>query len=222
MAQKIFLIPGYGEDFKAFRQLAPFLEGFELVPVDYREVLGKLPLWKVSSRRLAKVIAAHYGIQERDKLIGHSMGGYVSFQMREIQGNDICMIGSFSDPGKILHMVPNAPFMTSVFAGSGFSKTDMVRDYLQKRVAGRPIEQPMMEVVENFKRFKNEELLKLSLLTLEEKRASSLENPLRIHADDDRTVRVPDESYQKVEGGHFCLNLHPEQVFNAMQTFIQP
>lgn len=222
MTQKIYLIPGYGEDYKAFRQLAPFLEGFELIPVDYRDVLGKLPLWNVSSRRLAKQIASHYGIGEKDKLVGHSMGGYVSFQLRELQGNDICMIGSFSDPGKIVHMVPNAPLMTPVFAGTGLSKTDWAKDYLRKRVAGRPFEGPMMEVVDNFKTFRNEELLKLSLLTLEKKRDSGLPNPLRIHADDDRTVRPPDEHYHKVRGGHFCLNLHPDEVYNSMQTFIQP
>jgi hypothetical protein len=222
MAEKIFLIPGYGEDYKAFRQLAPFLDRFELIPVDYREVLGKLSLWEVSSRKLAKIIASHYGIREEDKLVGHSMGGYISYQLREIQGNDICMIGSFSDPGKIMHMIPQAPIMTTVFAGSGFSKTELAKEYLRKRVAGRAFEQPMMEVVENFKNFRNEELLKLSLLTLEKKRPSGQENPLRIHADDDRTVKVPDEPYQKVDGGHFCLNLHPGQVFDAMQTFVNP
>jgi hypothetical protein len=222
MKKKVFLLPGYGEDHRAFRQLAPYLKDVELVPVDFRSVLGKLSVFSMSSDKLAKKLVQHYHIRERDQLVGHSMGGYISYQIRELQGNDICMIGSFSDPGKIIHLVPDWPVMTPVFAGTGLSKTKRAQEYLRKRVAGRAFEHAMMEVVENFKTFRNEELLKLSLLTLEKKPGSTLPNPLRIHADDDRTVRPPDEHYQKVEGGHFCLNLHPEQVFNAMETFIQP
>jgi pimeloyl-ACP methyl ester carboxylesterase len=222
MKQRIFLLPGYGEDHRAFRQLAPYLGAFELIPVDYRAVLSKLSVFSMSSEKLAKMLVSHYHIRERDLLAGHSMGGYLSFHIRELQGNRICMIGSFSDPGKIVHLVPDWPVLTPVFAGTGFSKTKTARRFLQKKVAGRDFEQAMMEVVDNFRTFSNEELLKLSLLTLEKKPFSQLPNPLRIHADNDRTVRPPDESYHKVEGGHFCLNLYPEQVFNAMETFIHP
>lgn len=222
MKKRIFLLPGYGEDHRAFRQLAPYLDSFDLIPVDFRTVLGKLSVFSMSSEKFAKLLVSHYHIRDKDLLVGHSMGGYISFQIRELQGNSIAMIGSFSDPGKIVHLVPDWPILTPVFAGTGFSKTQAAKDFLRKKVAGKEFEHAMMEVVDNFRTFRNEELLKLSLLTLEKKPTSQLPNPLRIHADNDRTVRPPDEIYHKVDGGHFCLNLYPEQVFNAMETFLHP
>lgn len=220
MKQRLFLIPGFGEDQQAFRQLAPYLADFELIYVDHRPVLDKILLFKMSSRRYAKHIAQHYGIRENDKIIGHSMGGYLAFQMREMFGNEICMIGAFSDPAKIIHLVPNLPLMTPIITASGFTKTEMARNYLQKKVAGKQIEQPLLEVLDNFKTFSNEQLFKLSLLTLEKKRESKLPNPLRIHAKDDSTIRYPYEPYEEVKGGHFCLNLYPEQVYQKMQVFL--
>jgi hypothetical protein len=219
MSIRIFLLPGYGEDHRAFRQLSGHLQDFELVPVDYRPVLANIPITAMNSKRMAQQLIRQYKITQFDKLVGHSMGGFFSFQIREILGNDICMIGSFCDPGKIIHLTPIRQ-LTPLMAATGISKTPMARNYLHKKVVGKPHEEVMMEVVNNFRSFRNIDLAKLSLVTLENKLSTNLPNPLRIHADDDRVVRTPDEAYIKVDGGHFSLNLHPREVVDAMETFL--
>jgi len=219
MRKRLILFPGYGEDARAFEQLLPFLQDFDIVHVDYRQVLPKIPFTKTNSHHIARLLIAHYRISPFDRLVGHSMGGYFSCRIREIMGNDICMIGSFSDPARIIHTTP-VPHLTPLFVATGFSKSIMARQYLQKRVAGKPHEAVMMGVVDNFRTFRNQDLAKLALITLEKKRPSKYPNPLRIHAEDDRVVRPPDEDFVKVPGGHFCINLYPKEVADAMHLFL--
>lgn len=219
MSARILLLPGYGEDQRAFQDLSPYLRDFELVHVDYRPVLADIPITAMNSRSMARQIVKKYKVTPSDKLVGHSMGGYFSFHMREILGNEICMIGSFCDPGKIIHLTPIRQ-LTPLMAATGLSKTRAARNYIHSRVIGKPHEKTMMEVVDNFRSFRNMELAKLSLVTLEKKSYSQLPNPLRIHADNDRVVRPPDEGYIRTPGGHFNLNLYPEKVYEAMQTFL--
>jgi hypothetical protein len=220
MKKRIFLLPGYGEDApRAFRELAPFLNDFELIPVDFRPVLRKTMLWEMTGENFAKNLIRYYKIKEQDLLVGHSMGGYFSYQIREIAGNEICMLGSFSDPGKVIHMTP-IPVLTPVMAVSGLMKTPFAKDFLKKRIQGKPFEEVMLEVVDNFKTYGNDELFKLSLMTLENKKKSNLPNPLRLHDKSDRVVRQPDEEHILVPGGHFTLNLHPELVFEHMKGFL--
>lgn len=90
------------------------------------------------------------------------------------------------------------------------------------KVKGKPIAKPLMEVMGHFKDFTNEELFKLSLIiTYDEKPISILPNPLRIHAKDDKVVRIPDQEFVEVKGGHFPMALDLEGVVAALRDFLQ-
>ena len=220
MGSRIFFLPGYGEHKEVFNELAPMIHGYELKFIDYRMILSQVPVWKVNGREIAQLLVRHYGIREGDKLIGHSMGGYFSFLIREALGNDICMISSFSDPGKVIHMLPN-PYFTPLLAVSGITKMPWAKNYMYRKVRGKAVERPMMNVIDGFKNFSNEDLFKLALITLEPKPVSILPNPLRLHAKDDKVVRIPDEPFVEVTGGHFPLNIVPGDIIKELSGFLE-
>jgi hypothetical protein len=144
------------------------------------------------------------------------MGGYFAFYIREIQQNEICMIGAFSDPAKIRHVIPQLPRVTSIFNLTGLIKTNYVKSYLLKRNKREDIIQVLKKTIDNFDTFTNIELAKMNEMCFFPKIHSSLENPLRLHDKDDRVVETPDEAYIQIGGGHFLLNLEPQAWYDAM------
>ncbi len=223
MAQRIFLLPGFGENNSVYDPLLPYLEDYEVKRVDYPNVLSQVSLFNYSGMEVVRKIIKHYRILPEDKLIGHSTGGYFAFLIREIQGNEICMISGFSDCKKVIPPLPHSWLTTPLLSITGFIKSPLSQNYMLSKVKGKPIEKPLMEVMKvHFKDFTNEELFKLSMiLTYDEKPVSVLPNPLRIHAKDDKVVRVPDQEFVEVKGGHFPLALDLEGVVAGMQGFLR-
>ncbi|MCO5232538.1 MAG: alpha/beta hydrolase [Chitinophagales bacterium] len=221
MAKRIFLFPGFGENAEAYDPLIPYLKGYEIKYVDYRKVLSQIPFFNINGFEIAKVIIQHYGIQPEDKLVGHSTGGYFSFLIREIIGNEICMIAGFSDCAKVVHPFSHSWLTTPLLSITGFTKSVYARKYMLDKVKGKPIAAPMERAMLQMKDFNNIELFKISMvLALDEKPISPLPSPLRIHSKTDKLVRLPDEPYVEVEGGHFPMDLDIHGVVKAMQDFL--
>lgn len=220
MTKRIFLLPGFGEDVFAFDELVSYIKGYTIIGVDYRPVLNKFVFPIITRKQFAKRLTEHYGITPDDKLIGHSMGGYFAAQVRELQGNDICMIAAFSDPSKIRHVLPQLPRFSQVAALTGFVKSGYSRNYLLDRVHEEHYKMALERVLKNFKKFSNLQLALMSEMNYEAKIDSFLPNPLRIHDRRDRVITAPDEDYVQVNGGHFCQNLYPEEVYEAMREFL--
>jgi pimeloyl-ACP methyl ester carboxylesterase len=221
MKKRIFLLPGFGEDTFAFDELASFIKGYTIIGVDYRPSLNKFIFPVITRNLFAKKLIEYYGIGPEDKLVGHSMGGYFAGQIRELQGNEICMIAAFSDPRKIKHVIPQFPRFSQVAALTGFVKSDYSKKFLLNKVKEEHYRLVLSKVLKNFHRFSNIQLALMSEMYFEEKIDSYLPNPLRIHDRHDRVVLPPDEAYIQVNGGHFCLNLYPEAVFQAMKEFLE-
>ncbi len=220
MRKKLFLLPGFGEDSFCFRELTQYLKNYELITVDYRPVLHKFSFPFISRNQFCRQLITHYNIQENDKLIGHSMGGYFSFQIREIIGSEICMIASFSDPGKLIHILPQFPRATQIAALSGMLKTNFLKNFLLNKIKDENYKNIQMAVMDNFKNFSNIQLGLMMEMNMEDYIHSDLPNPLRIHDKKDRVVAAPDQHYIQINGGHFCLNLHAEETYMAMQDFL--
>ncbi len=220
MGKRLFLLPGFGEDERCFNELDELITGYDKIHVDYRPVLNKFIFPFITVQQFARQLIKHYSIHPSDKLIGHSMGGYFSFQIRELIGCEICMIGSFNDPEKVFHTVPQAPRITQIAALTGIIKTTALKKYLLGKIKNEHIKNVQSGVMDNFHTFTNTQLALMSEMTYAPKITSKLPNPLRIHDKRDRIVRPPDEAYIQVEGGHFCLNLHPQETFEAMKDFL--
>lgn len=217
---RIILLPGFGEDTYCFNEIIPLIKKYEFIHVDYRPILDKFSLPFITVKQFAKQLIKHYNIQPNDKIIGHSMGGYFAFQIREMQGNKICMIASFNDPKKIIHFVPKIPRFTFLASFTGLVKKDFIKNYMLNRVKEENYKNILAKTMNNFNSFTNRQLSLMIEMNYQQKIKSILPNPLRIHDKKDRVATAPDEPYTQVSGGHFCLNLHPEETVNAMQDFL--
>lgn len=222
MKKRLFLLPGFGEDTFCFNEIIPFLNQhkYEIIHVDYRPVLDKFVFPLITVQQFSRQLIKHYDITSNDKLVGHSMGGYFSFQIRELIGTEICMIGSFNDPGKLIHILPQFPRTTLIAALTGLVKTKWLKNYMLSKIKDERYKQIQEKIMNNFDRFTDNELGLMIEMNYQKKIESKLPNPLRIHDKADRIVAFPDELYIQVSGGHFCLNLYPEDTYQAMKTFL--
>ncbi len=222
MQKRLFLLPGFGEDTFCFNELIPFINQhkYEIIHVDYRPVLDKFTFPVITVQQFARQLIRIYGIRNGDKLLGHSMGGYFSFQIRELIDTDICMIGSFNDPQKVIHMLPQFPRITLLAALSGLVKKKFLKDYLLAKIKDERYREIQSKIMDNFDNFTDNELALMIEMNYQQKINSSLPNPLRIHDKADRIVAAPDEPYVQIGGGHFCLNLYPEETYAAMKDFL--
>ncbi len=221
MKERIFLLPGFGEDHRAFRNLAPYLrDKFNLIHVDYRPLLRRMNHLEVDQQLLATNLVEYYNIHPDDRLIGHSMGGFFSYNIAAHQGNPVAMLGAFSDSNKIIRMTESKPINYSMVA-SGILKTPVMRFYISQRGRQGRVKDEMLDVQRNFKSFSNDDLVKMLTLSYSEMPPPALREPLRIHALDDTVIRPPDEPFHQVKGGHFSLIFHPEQVYEGMEDWLR-
>jgi len=222
MKKRLFLLPGFGEDTFCFNEIIPFLNQhkYEIIHVDYRPVLDKFVFPLITVQQFSRQLIKHYDITSNDKLVGHSMGGYFSFQIRELIGTEICMIGSFNDPKKLIHMLPQFPRITLIAALTGLVKTKWLKNYLLSKIKDVKYKQIQEKIMDNFDSFTDNELSLMIEMNYQKKIDSKLPNPLRIHDKSDRVVAFPDEPYIQIAGGHFCLNLYPAETYEAMKEFL--
>ena len=222
MKKRLFLLPGFGEDTFCFNELIPFINNhkYEIIHVDYRPVLDKFTFPFITVQQFSRQLIKIYGIQKEDKLLGHSMGGYFSFQIRELIGTEICMIGSFNDPKKVIHMLPQFPRITLLAAMTGLVKKNFLKKYLLSKIKDERIKDIQSKIMDNFDNFTDNELALMIEMNYQHKINSNLPNPLRIHDIADKIVAAPDEAYCQVKGGHFCLNLYPQETYEYMKDFL--
>jgi hypothetical protein len=86
------------------------------------------------------------------------MGGYFSFQIRELIGTEICMIGSFNDPKKVIHMLPQFPRITLLAAMTGLVKKNFLKKYLLSKIKDERIKDIQSKIMDNFDNFTDNEL----------------------------------------------------------------
>lgn len=222
MQKRLLLLPGFGEDTFCFNELIPLTNKhkYQYVHIDYRPVLDKFIFPFITVRQFAQQLINHYAIQPSDKLIGHSMGGYFSFQIREILGTEICMISSFNDPKKIIHVVPEFPRLTMLATLIGITKTKFIKNYLLSKIKDTQIKEIQSKIMDNFDNFTDNELALMLEMNYQKKISSNLPNPIRIHDKKDRVVAPPDEPYIQISGGHFCMNVFPEEVYAQLKEFL--
>ena len=222
MQEKIFLLPGFGEDGFVFNELLPYLNTHkkEIIKIDYRPVLDKFTFPFITVQQFSNKLIKYYNINSNDKLIGHSMGGYFSFQIRELIGTDIIMIGSFNDPKKIIHILPQFPRFTLFTTITGIAKQSWVKKYLLSKIKNEQIKAIQSKIMDNFNNFTNNELALMLEMNYQQKIKTNLPNPIRIHDKNDKIVSPPDEPYHQIKGGHFSLNIHPEEVYTIIKTIL--
>jgi len=217
--KRLFLLPGFGEDTFCFNEIIPYIKGYEIIHIDYRISLNKFIFPIITRKQFCKRLIEQYNIQAEDKLLGHSMGGYFAFQIRELIGCEICMASSFNDTKKVIHVVPKFPRTTQFGAITGLIKIPFIRKYMLSKIKDEQYRSVQEYIMQNFNRFTNKELGLMTEMLYDKSIISSLPNPLRIHDRKDKVIAPPDEAYIQIDGGHFCLDLYPKESFEAMKDF---
>lgn len=220
MEQKIYLLPGFGEDAFVFDALKVYFKNYKLIDVNYRKSLDDIKYSEIDVWLFAKKLIKEYEITTNDILIGHSMGGYFSFVIRELISCEIVMVASFSDPNKVRRAV-NKKWVNLAIAKLGLLGTSFFQNVLLKPSKGKYFEKEVEKVVRNFSSFSRSQISKMMKLSFGKPIISNLENPLRIHAKDDVIVRPPDEKYAVCSLGHFCLILEDKVIAEIILSELQ-
>ena len=220
MAQKIYFLPGFGEDSFVFDNLKKYFSNYQIIDVNYRASLDKISFAAIDVRLLCKQLILEYGITKDDILIGHSMGGYFSFVIREIIFCQIVMLASFSNPNKIVRLV-RKQWVNVAMAKMSLLRKTFFQNLLLKASKGKYFEQEVEKVIRNLSNFSTAQISKMMKLSFGKPVPSVLENPLRIHAKNDVIVRPPDEPYEPCSLGHFCLILETEVIANIILKSLQ-
>ncbi|RMG19259.1 MAG: hypothetical protein D6730_21815 [Bacteroidetes bacterium] len=219
--RRIFLLPGFGEDVRIFRKLRPYLQGFELVDVEYEAVLNRFHLFNIHIQAFARQLATEYKMDQHDILIGHSFGGYTAHAIRQQLACEACLIASFTDPAKVRRRKGVSRWNNVPLIMLGMLKSAKARSVIEQVYAGRESLEEILSVMDNFRNFRQVNLAKQDLMMWQKPIPLRLEPSLRIHSRADRIVRYPDEPFEEVPGDHFNLVVHHQAVGELVAAWLQ-
>lgn len=211
-------MPGFGEDKRIFRKLAPYLEGYDLLHVDYRSVLHQFSPEDIIIDDFAKALQAHYSLNKEDILIGHSLGGYVSHILRQQIGSDNCLIASFTETKKI-KLPFNYKKLVKFFTNKGLFSSQALRQIVRLKYHNTPSMVEIENSLEVFQEYGKEDIYKLirmiqprprGILEWLRPKPKQLRPSLILHPAKDMIVARPSEPHIQIPGDHFSHATHPE------------
>ena len=216
---RLIFIHGFGETENIFSQLAPILQG-EKVYVNLWDALGNKRRNEPDLADFARELVQKYAIKKDDIIIGHSLGGWMAYHIKHVNGNRIVQIASWTSPQKIISPLKNKKLLLWMVR-NGLVFNPFTKGYLTKGYKTRPSEAVYNEIIDHMVTADRTCLtnqLKLVLGTTKE--SVDVAPDLRIHAKKDKVIRYPDESFHEVPGDHFTLHTHPIEVATPIQKFL--
>ncbi len=209
---RVFLIHGYVEDPTIFDELVPLLPPAEYVRIHLADEFARWqPTGPLNVRLLAQYLAKRYRITATDVVIGHSMGGWVAVNVKEVTGAVAIQIGSWTNQKKILFPTDNLTVIKFLVA-SGFTQSRVLVNYFKKRYRFEESRALYNRLVDGMRHMSRPYLWQQQQTLFAKVPPLTVQPDLRIHARRDNVVRYPDEPYVDVPGDHFCLVCHAEAV----------
>jgi len=223
----VLLLPGFGEDDKIFRKIKPFLNGYHLLYVDYRDVLRKFEVEDISMDNFVQEMISYFDIGPNDILIGHSLGGYISHKIRQLVDCENCLIASFTDPSKIKIPV-GFKRVIKMLTMKGMFTSRVFKEMLWKTYQKKPSVAEIEHTLSVFESYDKEDIYKLIKIIEPSKkswtrifRKNRLKRPsLILHPMSDWIVKSPDEEHIKVPGDHFALTTYCEIVGRHIEDWL--
>lgn len=213
---RTFLLPGFGEEPWIFDQIAPQVGG-EWIRISHRDLMGDAQRTGYDVQQYAQALVEAHGITRDDRLIGHSMGGWIAYAVKQLTGSPIVQIGSWTDPDKVVLLVKDPPKVYWLVR-HGLYLNRLNKWYFGWRsYRGRPSRVVFERVFQHLIDSPQGYVLNQLQVILTPVRWSAPQAPdLRIHALADTIVRPPDEPFAEVPGDHFCLATEAEAVSTAI------
>ncbi len=217
---RIIFIHGLGDTTQVFDELAPLLPG-EHVFVDLWKSLGNARRRHLNIIDFCKELIVQYNIEQRDVIVGHSLGGWIAYHMKQVQPNRIIQIGSATQLDKFKFPIRNRKIIYA-FARSGVLFSSTAKSYLLKKYRREATKSYYTQALDNLASGNcNCVVNQLRLIFDEVDISVNVEPDLRIHARRDNIVWYPNEDFEEVPGDHFCLTTHPKEVATAIGSFLE-
>ncbi|HKG67596.1 MAG TPA: alpha/beta hydrolase [Segetibacter sp.] len=218
---RIFFIPGFGEEGFIFDKIQSNIPG-EKVFIDNWTILKEIPEKGLTVLVYAKYLIDYFEIKKEDVVIGHSMGGWIAWNIKHKTGCCIIQIASWTDSSKLVK-VPIERHLMYWLAKRGFGFNSLVLNlFVLLYYKNKPSRQIFITIFERLRTGNKEIVAKqLQIIFNPVKELITTSPDFRIHSKSDHIVKFPDQAFYKVPGDHFTLYIYPETVYKPIVEFLK-
>jgi len=218
---RIFLIHGYVEDPTIFDTLVPLLPSANFVRINLADEFTRWqPARSVSSRTLAQYLTEYYTITPKDTVIGHSMGGWVAINIKEVSGAKAIQLASWTDQKKIKFPTNNLAVLRFLL-DTGITQSNALTGYFRKQYPFDESRELYNQLVGGMQTMSRQYIWQQLQTLFAHVPPLTVQPDLRIHARADNIVAPPAEPYTQVPGDHFSLIFHAELVAEPIRLLIR-
>ncbi|WP_266367295.1 alpha/beta fold hydrolase [Tellurirhabdus rosea] len=217
---RVFFIPGFGESELVFSKIAPELPGDHTF-VDVWSLLGDQPRPTTTVPDFARELIDQYALTPDDLLIGHSMGGWIAYHIKQCVGCPIVQIASWTEADRVAFPLKNlavvAPLVRAGVVFTPLYKWMTVQLEYKKKPSRSIFEDAFDRLINSPK---EAVVNQLRLILTPVKPLKPVVPDLRIHARADTIIKPPKEPFHEVPGDHFTLFTHPETVVAPIRALL--
>jgi hypothetical protein len=209
---RLLFIAGLGEGNNIFDGLITALPG-EKVLLNLWELVPDKSQQNLNAAQVAMKIIADHHITDKDLVIGHSTGGWLALQIKQLTGCPIVQIASWTNPQKVIMPVKPQILLFAVATGLVFNR--VVSKFLIKtRYNNSPSQAIFTDVSTRLSKGSTSSILnQLRLILNPVDKIVTVKPDLVLHSKGDQLVRCPDEPFVELHGDHFSLYTNPGEVY---------
>jgi hypothetical protein len=219
LPQRLFFIPGFGEDTSVFDKIYPYLEG-EKLHIDNWLELPRLQRKNLTVKDYAAYLVDRFRIHGGDVVIGHSMGGWIGLYIKELTGCRVVQIASWTNTGKVVRFSAWRPLVYAL-TSTGLIFNRLTQHIAVQRYYGKASKEIFMQAMNNLRLRDRSTVIKKLKIIIQPATPLSVSPDLRLHSWQDPIVRPPDEAFVTTPGDHFALYTIPESVYQPIQDFLK-
>lgn len=214
---RLILIHGYIEDPSIFDKLIPLLLPATLLPIDLKDEFARWNSSKprlaepINARKLAQYLTDYYEITADDVVIGHSMGGWIAINIKELTGATTIQLGSWTDQKKINFPVRNLRALKWML-NTGLTQSTWLRDFFKRQYPFPESKELYVKLVDEGRHLSRHYIYQQQMTLFAPVPPLTVQPDLRVHARPDNVVFYPVEDCVEVPGDHFSLYYYPELV----------
>jgi pimeloyl-ACP methyl ester carboxylesterase len=217
---RLILIHGYIEDSSIFDNLAPLLLPATLLPIDLKDEFARWnPTGPINARQLAQYLTDYYQITSDDVVIGHSMGGWIAINIKELTGATTVQLGSWTEKKKINFPVTNLRVIRWML-NNGVLQSNWLNSYFIKMYPFAESKDLHIKLLSGSKKMSRPYIYQQMMTLFAPVPPLTVQPDLRVHARPDSVVNIPDEPFHEVPGDHFSLYYHPKLVAEPIRKVL--
>ena len=194
----------------------------EHVLLNVWELLGNEPRPHINVIDFAKEIINRYAITKEDVIIGHSMGGWIAYHIKQITDSPIIQIASWTHFDRVILPISKPSIVYWAVRNGLFFNRFQKGLYTFFGYQNKPSKAIFRTTFDRLiKGNKENAINQLRLILTPVPEQVSIQPDLRIHAQKDIVIRPPREPFHLVSGDHFTLYTSPQEVYEPIVAFLE-